>query len=305
MSRILVTGAASWEGARLIGRLIHRPGVTVIAVDDEDRRALPVPLHRTMLDSLEFAHFVVGADPTAIVHLATMDRSDRLGHERSRESVILGTQALFGATERLGSLRHVVVRSEGSVYGTGNRRPLIAREDDRLGGDAGRHPRALREVEDYARDAGRAAGFSVAILRCAESVGPHVDTPLAHLLRLPIVPILWGFDPLLQLLHEDDVRDAFIHTLDTGLEGVYNVAPFGPLYLSQVLRLAHIRGQRLPKPQLDTALRLLSRGGLSVPSHTRGLLRHGRVLHTGRFERSGFATRHSTRVVAGALGEIR
>jgi UDP-glucose 4-epimerase len=305
MSRILVTGAASWEGARLISRLVHRDGVTVIAVDDEDRRTLPVPLHRAALDTLEFAHFVVEADPTSIIHLATIDRSSRLGKERSRESVILGTQALFGAAERLRNLTHVVVRSEGHVYGSGNRTALIAREGDRLGGQAPRHSRALREVETYATEAGKAVGVPVAVLRTAESVGPHADTPLAHLFRLPVVPIMWGFDPLLQLLHEDDLRDAFLHALDNGLDGVFNVAPAGPLYLSQALRLGHIRAQRLPKPQLDAALRLLARGGLMVPTQARHLLRHGRVLHTRSLSEAGFTPRHTTRAVASSLADIR
>lgn len=305
MSRILVTGAASWEGARLVGRLVHRGGSTVIAVDDEDRRALPVPLHRAALDTLEFAHFVVEADPTAIVHLATIDRSSRLGKERSRESVILGTQALFGAAERLRNLTHVLVRSEGHVYGSGNRTALIAREGERLGGQAPRHSRALREVETYATEAGRSVGVPVAILRAGESVGPHVDTPLAHLFRLPIVPIMWGFDPLLQLLHEDDLRDAFLHALDSRLDGVFNVAPAGPLYLSQILRLGHIRAQRLPKPQLESAFRLLARGGLIVPTQVHHLLRHGRVLHARALREAGFTPHHTTRTVASSLAEIR
>jgi UDP-glucose 4-epimerase len=305
MSRILVTGATSWEGARLIHRLLHRGGVTVIAVDDEDRRALPVPLHRSALDTLDFAHFVIASNPTTIIHLATADRSGRIGRDRSRESVILGTQALFGATERLRDLGHVVVRSEGNVYGIGNRRALIAREEERPGGQAARHARALREVETYAREASKAAGVPLAILRPAESVGPHVDTPFAHLLRLPIVPILWGFDPLLQLINEDDLRDAFLHVVDNRLDGAFNVAPSRPLYLSQILRLAHIRAQRLPKPQLESAHRFLARGGLAVPTQTRALLRHGRVLAGDGLATAGFQPKHTTRDVASAMAEIR
>ena len=305
MFRILVTGATSWEGARLINRLLHRGGVTVIAVDDEDRRALPVPLHRSTLDTLDFAHFVVASNPSAIIHLATADRSERIGKDRSRESVILGTQALFGATERLRELEHVVLRSEGNVYGIGNRRTLIAREEQLPSGQGARHARALREVETYAKEASKAAGVPLAILRPAESIGPRFDTPFAHLLRLPVVPILWGFDPLLQLIDEDDLRDAFLHAVDHRLDGAFNVAPQGPLYLSQILRLAHIRAQRLPKPQLESAHRFLKRGGLTVPTQTRALLRHGRVLTGDGLAMAGFQPRHTTRDVASGMAEIR
>lgn len=303
MSRILVTAASSWEGARLIDHLWRRN--EVIAVDDDEQRSLPVPLHRTALDTIEFAHFVLDVNPSIIVHLATDDRSNRVGRNRSRESVILGTQALFGAAERLADLEHIVVRSEGHVYGSGNRRGLMAREDERLVGQAASHSRALREVEASARELGAARDIPVTILRAAESVGSLADTALARFLRLPIVPVLWGFDPLLQLLEPDDLRDSFLHVLDQRLAGIFNVTPPDPLYLSQVLRLGHIRAQRLPKPQLDAAYRLLARGSLMVPTQVRGLLRHGRVLHDTSLTETGFSPRHTTRMVATSLAGNR
>lgn len=303
MSRVLVTGASSWEGVRLIDRLQHDR--EVIAVDEYERQALPVPLHRIALDTLEFAHFVLGSSPSIIVHLATDDRSHLVGRSRSRETVILGSQALFSAAERLTDLEHIVVRSEGHVYGSGNRRGLIAREEERPAGQAARHSRAMREVETLARNLGVTKGIPVAILRSAESVGPSADTALARFLRLPIIPVLWGFDPLLQLLDPDDLRDSYLHALDQRLAGVFNVAPPDPLYLSQVLRLGHIRAQRLPKPQLDAAYRLLARGGLAMPTQVKSLLRHGRVLHDASLAASGFSPRHSTRMVATNLAGCR
>lgn len=296
MDRVLVTGAASRQGMRLVARLRRRADTEVVAVDD--RPDAPATVHTVPLESLDFAHLVVEAAPTTIVHLATVDRTPEIGSDRARESVILGTQALFGAAERVGSLRSVVVRSEGHVYGTGNRSPVLAVESARLGGRAPRHGRALRQAEQYARELAGARGLPIAVLRLAEPLGQGVDGPLANFLRLPIVPVLMGFDPLLQFLHPDDALDAIEYALDERLDGTFNVAPRGPLYLSQVVRLAGRRLQRLPSPHLEAAHRLLARGGLSLPAHHRSLLRHGRVLDTRAFRAAGFEAAHGTRSLA-------
>lgn len=296
MDRVLVTGAASRVGTRLISHLRGRADTEVLAVDDHADPAASI--QTTPLESLDFAHLVVEMAPTTIIHLATIDRSDDIGSDRARESVILGTQALFGAAERLGSLRSIVMRSEGHVYGTGNRSPILAVESSRLGGRAARHGRALRQAEQYARELTEARGIPLAILRFAELLSPSTDTPLARFLQLPVVPVLLGFDPLVQFLHPDDALDALHLSLERGLDGTWNIAPRQPLYLSQVIRLAGRRAQPLPSPHLDAAHRLLARGGLTVHSQHRSLLRHGRVLDTRRLESLGWMPAHSTRSVA-------
>ncbi|NND83957.1 MAG: NAD-dependent epimerase/dehydratase family protein [Acidimicrobiia bacterium] len=296
MDRVLVTGAASRLGTQLVDRLRQRPDTEILAVDDHPD---PTGTVQTVpLESLDFAHLVVEMAPTTIVHLGTIDRSDEVGSDRAREAVILGTQALFGAAERLGSLRSVVLRSEAHVYGTGNRSPLLAVESARLGGKATRHGRALRQAEQYARDLSTTRGIPLAVLRFADLLSPTTDTPLARLLRLPIVPVLMGFDPLLQFLDPDDALDALTFAFDERLDGTWNVAPRGPLYLSQVARLAGRRTQPLPSPHLDAAHRLLARGGLLVHSQHRSLLRHGRVLDTRRLTDAGWRPEQSTRDIA-------
>ncbi|UCG39874.1 MAG: NAD-dependent epimerase/dehydratase family protein [Acidimicrobiia bacterium] len=301
MDRVLVTGAASRLGMQLVDRLRQGSGTEVLAVDDHPD---PSGTVRTVpLESLDFAHLVVEMAPTTIVHLATIDRSDAIGSDRAREAVILGTQALFGAAERLDSLGAVVMRSEGHVYGTGNRSPLLAVESARLGGKASRHGRALRHAEQYARDLSATRGIPLAILRFAEELSATTETPLARLLRLPMVPVLMGFDPLLQFLDPDDALGALEFAMEERLDGTWNVAPRGPLYLSQVVRLAGRRAQPLPSPHLDAAHRLLARGGLLVHSQHRSLLRHGRVLDTRRLSEAGWHATRSTRDIALALRE--
>ena len=75
---------------------------------------------------------------------------------------------------------------------------------------------------------------------CASATrsGPSNHGTLAGFLRGKRVPMVLGFDPLFQFLHEDDVVRAIVLTLDKRPRGVFNVAGPQPLPLSRVVREA-------------------------------------------------------------------
>ena len=78
-------------------------------------------------------------------------------------------------------------------------------------------------------------------------MGPSNRGTLANFLRGPRVPLVLGFDPLFQFLHEYDAARAIVATLQTKLVGVYNVAGPQPVPLSV---LARITGRTpLPIPE--------------------------------------------------------
>ena len=75
------------------------------------------------------------------------------------------------------------------------------------------------------------------VLRFPSIVGPTADTPLTRFLRQPGAGLL-GFDPRMQVIHEDDVVGALVHAIDVDVPGVFNVAADGSLPLSQLMALA-------------------------------------------------------------------
>ena len=52
---------------------------------------------------------------------------------------------------------------------------------------------------------------TVTVLRCANVLGPDVDTGFTRMFSLPVVPMVLGFDPRLQFVHEDDIVHALEH----------------------------------------------------------------------------------------------
>ena len=80
-------------------------------------------------------------------------------------------------------------------------------------------------------------------------LGRTLETPITRLLRLPVVPTIMGFDPRLQLLHEDDSVEALAATVRNPVRGAVNVAGPGAMALSRAMRqLGFRRPEAVKKP---------------------------------------------------------
>ena len=78
-----------------------------------------------------------------------------------------------------------------------------------------------------------------------------------------MVPEIFGFDPRVQFVHEDDVVGALMYTSTQDTPGVYNVAGDGNLPWSEVCTIVGSRRLALPPVLTNLAaepMRLLGRG---------------------------------------------
>ena len=294
MAIILVTGAATWVGGRLVQRLEARPDTTVVPVDElTPRVTFATPLLKASLDTLEFARSVIDLRPDVVIHLQTLDRIAELGRVRSREGMVLGAQALFGAISRVGTVRQVVVKSDTAIYGAGPRHPSILDESTEVAErTTHRYERNLEEVERFVADvAKRMPHVDFTVLRFVGIFGESVGNGISHYLRMQTVPTVLGWDPRLQLIHEDEAVRAVLHALDNPVPGTFNVAAEGQLYLSRILRLGRRRVRPIPRPQFERALRVLGASEVAKQRHLLSMLHHGRVVDTTRMrEILGFSS---------------
>ncbi|MEN8237791.1 MAG: NAD-dependent epimerase/dehydratase family protein [Actinomycetota bacterium] len=298
MERVLVTGAATWTGGNLVRRLAKRDDMAVFAVDDRTPGIRSdAEFRRMSLDGLDLARYVLEVDPTMVIHLQSVHRTSEAGRSSSSEDRILGSLGLFGAIERLTSVRSVIVKSDTAIYGASPRNPSFLAETTRPQGKQSRHQRDLAEMERFlgeAREAHPDVVFTT--LRFAPIFGPRVGNSISRYLTLPVVPTLLGFDPRLQLIHDRDVVDALEHAIDNPTDGTFNIAADGQIYLSRMLRLGRRIPQPLPGKMFDTALRGMTRFNVPAPDHLKGLMKHGRVTDTTRMhEGFGFTPTHTCR----------
>ena len=160
--------------------------------------------------------------------------------------------------------------------------------------------RSLLEVGDVVRDFSEDnPHVTVTKLRFANVLGEHLDTPLARMLRLPVVPEVFGFDPRLPFVHEDDVTGALAYATRHDVPGIFNVAGDGTMPWSEVCSVVGKR--RVPFPPVLTGLaaeplRLLR--VVDLPPEVLVLLRYGRGVDTSAFREAGFRYEYTT---AGAV----
>lgn len=308
--RILVTGASRYLGLRLAKLLERDERVEqIVAVDLDDP---PVPI-----DKLEFvradirspliARVLESARVDTMIHTNIQSRPGRLGgRSQLKENNVIGTLQLLAAAQRSSRLRKVVVKSSTAVYGSGPEDPSIIPEDH-----ASRHTilsgygKDCADAETYARDFGRRRpDVDLVILRTQNVIGPTVRTNLTDYFSLPVIPSALGFDPRLQLLHEEDAVEAFQQVIFADIRGIFNVAAPGVVFLSQAARLLGKLELPLLPPAIQMAADVLTRmRRVDFPTDQLRLLVHGRVVDIKRARDSfGFAPRYTT---LGALLDFR
>ena len=145
---------------------------------------------------------------------------------------------------------------------------------------------------------------AVTVLRFANVLGPDVETSHIKLFSLPVVPMILGFDPRYQFVHEDDVVHALEHAVKHRVPGTYNVAGDGVLALSEVAGLlGKPYAPVLPPWGTGIAAAVARRIGVEIPPEALEQMRFGRGVDNRRYKAAGFHYQHTSRETVRKLGE--
>jgi UDP-glucose 4-epimerase len=250
---VIVAGSAGRLGLRLV-RALHRVR-TVVALDSRSAPGLPRDVSAFPLDPLRSAANQVFRQPNvgAIVYLGTPLDRVRSAEERHSQAV-RSLERVFGYAAEF-NIPKVVVLSSAMAYGPRPDNPqFITESSPLLAGARSDELRTVVELDMCAQShVWRDNGTEVVILRPAHILGT-VQNAASNFLRLPVVPTLLGFDPMLQAVHQDDVVRALVLALGPGASGVFNIAGPPPQPLSRVLRLLGRRTVAVPHPLAKQAL---------------------------------------------------
>jgi UDP-glucose 4-epimerase len=301
--RLAVTGTSSFLGSRLLRRLAgQRGGDALVAIDV----AAPPPALDVRHRAVDFTEPASDQrlleafredEVETVVHTAffTSPRRDA-SHAHVLESI--GTLNLLAAAVAAG-VRHVVLRSFTAVYGASGQNPSFLTEDRPL--PATSRLRWLRdklEAEQHAASfAKRYPALGVTVLRFAPLFGPGVHTFYTRIFDHRVVPMLMGFDPLMQLLHPDDALAAALRAVERRPRGAFNVVPSHPIPLATALHLSAKIPVAVPHPVAYVAADALwSTGVGDAPGGFVDFVRYPFVADGAKAARElGYRASHSSR----------
>jgi UDP-glucose 4-epimerase len=305
-SVVLVTGVSRNLGSRLAARLAADPSIgRIIGVDTvPPSRSLAALLGRTEFVRADIRNPLIGkvisaADVDTVVHLnITATPHGAGGRASMKEMNVIGTMQLLAGCQKSASVRRLVVKSTTAVYGSSPRDPaLFTEEMEPKGLPRSGYAKDAVEVEGYVRGFGRRRpDVALTVLRFTNFVGPRIESPLIRYFSLPLVPTALGYDPRLQLLHEDDALEVLRLAAVDDRAGTVNVGGSGVLLLSQAIRRAGRVAVPVPLPAVAAVGRLIRRTGLvDFSPEQLQFLNFGRVVDTTRLRKDfGFTPRYTT-----------
>jgi UDP-glucose 4-epimerase len=268
--KVLIPGITG-RLARTVATKLHDAGHQVLGIDRRPWINAPKDIEVFQLDIRKRAAEEVFRKhrPEAVIHMATVTHLTVRNEDRFRIN-LFGTRAVFDHCAHYGAKRCIFV-GRHTYYGAAADSSLYHGEED--------PPFAMTtfpELADlvaadlYAGSAlWRYPELDTCVLRLCYTLGPSVSGTLATFIGGKRTPMVLGFDPLFQFMHEEDAADAIGLALEKSLRGVYNVAGPQPMPLSTLIRTAG----RQPVPVPEILLRAVF-GRFGLPALPPGAVAH-------------------------------
>jgi UDP-glucose 4-epimerase len=233
---VVVTGISGNLG-RTLAKLLHKQE-RIIGIDRRPFVGKPKDVEMCQIDlrKKKAEEVFRKNEVKAVIHMGIM-HDPRMSSEEHHSFNVLGTTRILDACARYG-VKKLVVLSSANVYGPAPENSNFLTEDAPLMA-ASRFSgvRDLIEVDMLAQ------GFfwkqpkvETVILRPVHIVGPSIRNAPSTYLRLRRPWMLAGFDPMVQLIHVEDVARSLIEALKPEPKGVYNVVGPGEVPLSAIFR---------------------------------------------------------------------
>lgn len=266
--KVLIAGISGGLGKLVLRRLLLEGGgryrvAGIARTDLEDPLRAEVEFAKLDITQNRAEDIFRRGEIDIVVHLAFDDDPHARAAERYKTNV-LGTMRLLDWCAHYG-VRKVVIVSTAAVYGALEDNPTLMGED---------HPTRGDQTYAEIRDRVEADRYAVAwmwrypevetvILRPVHILGAHVENAFRHYVNLRCVPVLLGFDPMMQVVHEEDVARAIHLAVEKDVSGVFNIVGPGAIPLREILR--ELGAEVVPIPHLGgvRVVHLLSWLGLS------------------------------------------
>jgi len=304
--KVVITGVSGRLG-RVVARALHRDQrFRIVGLDRRPFSGRPKDMEHIEVDlrSKKARDVFRTGDVAALIHMGMMHDPRATAAELYSWNVS-GTSKLLEYAQAYG-VKKVVVLSSANVYGPRPDNPQFLTEEAPLLA-AQRFPqmRDLVEIDHLVSTFfWKARETETVILRPVHILGGVKNAP-SNYLRLDPIPVLLGFDPMVQVIHERDVAAAMVRALGPGIRGIFNLVGPGEVPLSVILAELGRRTIRIPHPLARPLWQLAFRLGVSsYPVAEFDFIRYVCMVDGSRAHRElGFRPRYSLRETILAVDE--
>lgn len=263
--RAIVTGIAGGL-ARLVGAALHADGFEIIGVDyREVRHELPftTKIYQANYNKTKIEDVFRRHAPSHVLHLGRVGNLKQTLKKRFDLNVI-GSRKVMDLALRYGAKRMVVL-STFHIYGAHphNHIPIFEEEPLRAGMESPQIGDAIQLDNQAITWIYQHPECRTALLRPTHVIGPDIRNAMSNFLRSKRGPVMLGFDPMMQFIHQQDLVDAIVRVTKSDEVGVFNVSGDGTLPWRRALDVVGM--SQIPVPS-SAAITYLKMAGLLSPS---------------------------------------
>lgn len=282
---LLITGICGRLG-RHLAKFAHRE-YEVIGLDRRPFPGRPKDIKHYQIDiRRKKVEEIFAREPIrGVIHMAIM-HDPRLDAEEHHSFNVMGTKAILEYCKKY-EIPKVVVLSSANVYGPrADNTQFITEDTPLMAAERFGDIRDLVMVDMYACNfLWRHPEIETVVLRPVHIVGNVHNAP-SNYLRLERIPVVMGYDPMVQLIHEDDVVLAMLASLRPGVKGVYNVVGPPAIPLRRLLKEIGQPVIPVPGPLFEAWLKVAFRFRItSFPPPELDHLRFVCMVDGSKFER--------------------
>lgn len=255
--KVLVTGISGNLG-RMLAKRLHR----MAEVHGVDQRTFPgcpkdVTVRHIDLRKKRCEDLFRKNRYKAVYHLGTA-HGPRQSLEEQHSINLGGTRKILEYCQRY-RVPKVVLLSSATIYGAHPGNPIFLSEEAPLNAGV-RFPQIsdLIELDMLAQSFfWKHAEIETVILRPVNIVGPHMKNRFTRYLRQSFIPTLMGFDPMMQIVHEDDAIEALVLAMKPGVRGVFNITGPTAVPMSELVKASGAPSAPVPLTLFKFAVRKL------------------------------------------------
>jgi UDP-glucose 4-epimerase len=278
---VLITGVTGTLGSRLAEALYYDKNVGVIIgaakggkpyyFNQFDTKRF-IYKNMNILKSRDLTNLFLAADfkesnINTVVHLAFFNRVSKSKQKGSFHSLnVEGTSNLLDKCIESGSVNKFIFKSSDVVYKIRPHNPIYLDENADLNFDSDVDPWIKDRVDaDMICQAKMdSKGMNIVILRFSNIIGRMVSSQLNAYFDSPLVFKTMGFNPLINLIHMEDVVLAIQSAIHKNVKGgIFNIAGADTAPISTFAEINRSRMHSLPEPLLGPVNTVMRKLGMT------------------------------------------